>query len=514
MDIQDFYKALFNFDFITAYKILDSLTPEELCANNYSWYCYEEIQGWPVPGSTLQGTLINVILDVIATINHTRRNDENSRLDYNIEKSFIKLIENILATYKELGFNDFLWVAPVHNNTRDIAKYLLEVIDYPIIADLLLERWFATSKNKDIMAYAHQIQEICKVLREELSDTKVGFSGCSNKHLKKTYNKINNLLEFMRFRCNRLVASKFYIENKEILKCHYESLREIYIEIKDMAKLINKQLNLPEFEKQVAELTRIYSDSLITNVGSLFSLPKDVFSKIVTFMFDSNLSLLAFPYSNAFLTAEQIITTAVDNSLQSIRFERLIHPELLTFIPIPTIDDDGKCLGHCLFNAVALYDGNTVQNLRNRVADEIQRDLDRYQPIIEALTTRTTREYIEAVRNNEWADNLEIAVLMRVLNRPIYIIGDNGQIINQADIDIEVDRTNPIFVHYNGHNHYNGLVNNGRLTGEQILQQILTQGQQELRPVEKTEKADNADITKDRNNDSDDERSPKRHRCT
>ena len=212
---------------------------------------------------------------------------------------------------------------------------------------------------------------------------------------------------------------------------------------------------------------------------------------------------------------DNFITTKINKAVlwlgsikEKTQIERQLPPGLLTFIPIPTMTDDGKCLGHCLFNAVALYDGNTVQNLRNRVADEIQRDLDRYQPIIAALTNRTTAEYIEAVRNNEWADNLEIAVLMRVLNRPIYIIGNNGQIINQADIDVTVDRTNPIFVHYNGYNHYNGLVNNGQLTGEQVLQQILNQAQQELRPVEAVEETEKSDTARDRDDENDDERPP------
>src|SRR5690606_4148876 len=67
---------------------------------------------------------------------------------------------------------------------------------------------------------------------------------------------------------------------------------------------------------------------------------------------------------------------------------------------------------------------------------------------------RTVEQYLEDVRaGKEWGDNLEIAVLMQVFNRPIIVIDDHAQI--RKGLNHEGYKGEPIFVHYNGHNHYN-----------------------------------------------------------
>lgn len=149
----------------------------------------------------------------------------------------------------------------------------------------------------------------------------------------------------------------------------------------------------------------------------------------------------------------------------------------LNLIPNPMPKD-----GDCFYHAVRLFlpnDDNTIENLRNRVADYIADQLNNHnnehframinnlinQPLLDEIaplvTIRTEAEYIQAVRTNGyWADNLQIIALMRVLGRPIYIIDENNNQLRNIGANIEdenVELNNPIFVLYNGHNHYNGL---------------------------------------------------------
>lgn len=121
--------------------------------------------------------------------------------------------------------------------------------------------------------------------------------------------------------------------------------------------------------------------------------------------------------------------------------------------------------GHCLFHAVGLYVGQGQASLRNVVAAHIEHNLDEFRGIIEATNPgRTPEEYLEALRSGEeWADNLEIAVLMRILNRPIVVIGPDGNISNRSDLTGVAGE--PIFVRYNGHDHYDAYLLAGEWHG-------------------------------------------------
>ncbi len=119
--------------------------------------------------------------------------------------------------------------------------------------------------------------------------------------------------------------------------------------------------------------------------------------------------------------------------------------------------------GNCLFNAVALHLELAQADLRNLVAAHIEYNLDTYsyRAVIGALNPKMAEEYpeeypkkyLEALRGGqEWADNLEIVALMKLLDRPIVVIGPDGKLMN--GLDIEKFTGEPIFVHYNGHTHY------------------------------------------------------------
>jgi len=132
--------------------------------------------------------------------------------------------------------------------------------------------------------------------------------------------------------------------------------------------------------------------------------------------------------------------------------------------------------GHCLFHAVGLHLGWEQKDLRTKVAKIIEQNMDQYKSILNALNPlKTPEEYLQDLRLGiEWADNLEIAVLMKMLDRPIVVIGPTGNIMNLSDLTGESD---PIFVQYNGYNHYDALILTGEKTAKEIFEHCLNSNQ-------------------------------------
>lgn len=134
------------------------------------------------------------------------------------------------------------------------------------------------------------------------------------------------------------------------------------------------------------------------------------------------------------------------------RNEKLFWSRGLKFIPIP-----GD--GHCLYNAVSLYFGQDIKTFRKLVACDLEDNIDKYAEFIVLPGGISIEDYIANIRNgNEWAGDLEITVLSKLLNRPIIAIKANMQIINKQILDIGLNNEEPIFVYYNNINHYDGLV--------------------------------------------------------
>ena len=119
--------------------------------------------------------------------------------------------------------------------------------------------------------------------------------------------------------------------------------------------------------------------------------------------------------------------------------------------------------GHCLYTAVGLYVGRDQKQLRGQVADELESQLQTYEPFLELKSQQTSKQYIEGVRSgSEWAGNAEIMALMHLLQRPIIVVrpGENSQrrIQNLTDAERKYSVKEPILVKYNDKNHYNGLI--------------------------------------------------------
>lgn len=127
--------------------------------------------------------------------------------------------------------------------------------------------------------------------------------------------------------------------------------------------------------------------------------------------------------------------------------------------------------GNCFYYSVEPYLDKNVAELRALVADYIENHLNLFTPFMQLPAGRTPAQHIQLIKHhNEWASNLEIEVLMRVTNRPIVVLEANGQITNRQDI-LRFPGS-PIFVFYNGENHYDKLIIQHGYQARELLVQI------------------------------------------
>ncbi len=139
--------------------------------------------------------------------------------------------------------------------------------------------------------------------------------------------------------------------------------------------------------------------------------------------------------------------------------------------------------GSGLYNAVAPYLAKDPQQLRNEVADFLNDHID--DDIVNPLNAlllegQTLRDYIFAIGNGgAWADEIEITALTLMYNRPIAVITAGGKISNMPAISpfLECEPIlvqEPIFVFYNGHDHYDALLVSDRNVKD-LLEELVLQ---------------------------------------
>ena len=135
------------------------------------------------------------------------------------------------------------------------------------------------------------------------------------------------------------------------------------------------------------------------------------------------------------------------SSTKEATFSEAVSPLLgLSYQPVP-----GD--GHCLYHAVGLYLGKDQNELREFVARHIEGNPEDFLELLAALKLGTVGNYVKSLRAGiEWADNIELVILMKIFKRPIVVIGPDGKIRNS--VDLVGQEGEPIFVFYNGHNHY------------------------------------------------------------
>lgn len=98
----------------------------------------------------------------------------------------------------------------------------------------------------------------------------------------------------------------------------------------------------------------------------------------------------------------------------------------------------------------------------------MEEPLNEFREILEPDSEESAENYIRGIRNGrEWAGDTEIIVLMRVFNRPIVVVGPDWHIRNQ--INIQGFNGEPIFVLFNGHNHYDAFIQEEGVSSQEIL---------------------------------------------
>lgn len=125
---------------------------------------------------------------------------------------------------------------------------------------------------------------------------------------------------------------------------------------------------------------------------------------------------------------------------------------------------------HCLFNAIGIHLGLEEQDIRNIAADALEPYALEHPEIVSGLLKNgeTLEEYTDGIRASEWGDNLEIAVIMPLIGRAVLVVNPDGRIDNLDAIE-KYPEEPPIFVCYNGHNHYDAyLSQDNNLTNEYI----------------------------------------------
>ncbi|HUV84812.1 MAG TPA: hypothetical protein VMV86_03835 [Methanosarcinales archaeon] len=150
---------------------------------------------------------------------------------------------------------------------------------------------------------------------------------------------------------------------------------------------------------------------------------------------------------------------------------------------IPIVGD-----GHCLYHAIAQCtpDQNYV-SLRNLAAGYIENHWAEFGDFFteDEQRTRTVDGIINDIRfGNRWGDEPEIRALTHQLRRPIIIIRtDGGQTIMSLPYTDD-HYGHPIFILYNGLNHYNALVvrhgYNAQLIYNQLAGNLVVQGTNDL----------------------------------
>ncbi len=132
--------------------------------------------------------------------------------------------------------------------------------------------------------------------------------------------------------------------------------------------------------------------------------------------------------------------------------------------------------GHCFYRAASYHTDQSVQQLRDLVAARIEsgRDSAQLQAHLEK-GPYTTAQYIQRIRStNEWAGNAEIMALSRILHRHIIVLDIHGRFLNRRQISENLYKNNaPIFVCFNGKNHYDSLLVRDSYNARTIMNELL-----------------------------------------
>ena len=126
---------------------------------------------------------------------------------------------------------------------------------------------------------------------------------------------------------------------------------------------------------------------------------------------------------------------------------------------IQSVPGDGNCMLYAIL--LAIRNSYSVREIRRLISNYM---LDNRDDFIEHYVPsdhdgKSFEEYVGLIRRtNEWCDHMCLIAIQNVLNQPIHVFQDNNGELSETN-DVTIDNDNePIFIYYNGHNHYDALI--------------------------------------------------------
>ncbi len=129
--------------------------------------------------------------------------------------------------------------------------------------------------------------------------------------------------------------------------------------------------------------------------------------------------------------------------------------------------------GSCFFHAVCLHVKNTsAKQLRREVANQMSIKVDEFMGFFTG-TLEAYHQRIECIAaTDEWADECELRAAHHALRRPLVVFRPDGEPIIYEEQAVE--GAEPIFIYYNGYNHYDGLLLTGEVAPASIVKSLQT----------------------------------------
>jgi hypothetical protein len=126
--------------------------------------------------------------------------------------------------------------------------------------------------------------------------------------------------------------------------------------------------------------------------------------------------------------------------------------------------------GHCLFRAIGLYLNMDAAHLRLITAAHMEYNASTFKKFRQG-SNKDFQKHINAIRDGkEWGDAIEIEVIQRLTRSPIIIIQANGNPVMPDKLDTY--KNDPIFIYYNGVDHYDAFIVRGDNKPREILNNI------------------------------------------
>lgn len=160
---------------------------------------------------------------------------------------------------------------------------------------------------------------------------------------------------------------------------------------------------------------------------------------------------------------------------QKIKEQREKKPDLL-FISSSSLDD-----GHCFYRAVSASTKIPYEKLRQMTADYLAENQGEFAVFVATdadgnVSQEAYDAYVQAVEKDvKWADDAEIIALSKALEKPILVTQTREKSYTRPphlELLTEFPEAEPVFVLYNGKNHYDGLVKGNETAFNNVISSL------------------------------------------